>query len=223
MRLENTMSIPVPAADAWRVLLDIERIAPCVPGATLVARDGDRYQGRVKVRLGPIGLTYNGSVAFVTLDEAARVVVMEAAGREIRGGGTAKATITCRLAERAGATDVLVATDLAITGKPAQFGRGALADVASAIIGQFAANLAAEIAPDGAADGLADAAASGAAATGSVRVAPSAPAAPIDVLQATGSGALGRLGPLAVPGAALLALATAAILARRLDRRRRQG
>lgn len=149
MKLENTISIPVPVDEAWRVLLDIERIAPCVPGATLTVRDRDRYQGRVKVKLGPISLSYNGSVGFVSIDEATKVVVMEASGREIRGGGTAKAVVTCRLTSRGDTTDVLVDTDLAITGKPAQFGRSALADVANTMIAQFATNLADEMAPTG--------------------------------------------------------------------------
>ena len=135
--------------EAWRVLLDIERIAPCVPGATLTARDGDRYQGRVKVKLGPISLSYHGSVTFVSIDEASRIVVLQAAGREVRGGGMANAVVTCRLTARDDATDVLVDTDLTITGKPAQFGRGALAEVAGTMIAQFATNLAAEMAPAG--------------------------------------------------------------------------
>ncbi|MEU6754714.1 SRPBCC family protein, partial [Spirillospora sp. NPDC046719] len=149
MKLENGFTIPVPADEAWRVLLDIERIAPCVPGATLTSRDGDRFHGRVKVRLGPIGLGYSGSVAFVSLDEAAGVAVLEAAGRETRGGGTAKAVVTCRLTGRGDATDVRVETDLAVTGRPAQFGRGALADVSAALLDRFAANLAEEIASGG--------------------------------------------------------------------------
>ncbi|MER6816596.1 SRPBCC domain-containing protein, partial [Spirillospora sp. NPDC000708] len=77
MKLENAFTIPVPADEAWRVLLDIERIAPCVPGATLTSRDGDRFDGKVKVRLGPIALTYSGSVAFVSLDEDAGVALVD--------------------------------------------------------------------------------------------------------------------------------------------------
>ncbi|MEX5710322.1 SRPBCC family protein [Parafrankia sp. FMc6] len=145
MKLENTFSVPVPVDDTWRVLLDIERVAPCVPGATLTSRDGDSFSGKVKVKLGPIGLTYGGTATFLSLDEAAKVAVIEASGRETRGGGTAKAVVTCRLVDTGGATDVLVETDLAITGKPAQFGRAALADVTAILIGQFAANLASEI------------------------------------------------------------------------------
>lgn len=145
MKLENTFRIPVPAEDAWPVLLDLERIAPCVPGATLTSRDGDDFHGRIKVKLGPVGLTYNGIIKVLSQDEETKVSVLEGGGRETRGNGTAKAVITCRLVETGGGTDVFVDTDLAITGKPAQFGRGALAEVAGTLIGAFADNLAAEI------------------------------------------------------------------------------
>lgn len=145
MKLENTFSVPVPVEETWRVLLDVERIAPCVPGATLESNEGDSYRGKVKVKLGPIGLTYGGTVTFVSRDEAAKVAVLEASGREARGGGTAKAVVTCRLSGSGDSTDVLVETDLAITGKPAQFGRGTLAEVSGSLIGKFAANLAEEI------------------------------------------------------------------------------
>lgn len=145
MKLENTFRIPVPADDAWPVLLDLERLAPCVPGATLTSRDGDDFHGKIKVKLGPVGLTYNGVIKILSQDADARIAVLEGGGRETRGNGTAKAVITCRLVESDGVTDVFVDTDLAITGKPAQFGRGALADVAGTLIGTFADNLAAEI------------------------------------------------------------------------------
>ncbi|WP_040797626.1 SRPBCC family protein [Nocardia higoensis] len=148
MKLENTFTIPVPADQAWPVLLDLERLAPCVPGATITSREGDDYHGRIKVKLGPVGLSYKGIIKVVSQDEAAGVAVLEGSGRENRGNGTAKAVITCRLVESNGVTDVFVDTDLAITGKPAQFGRGALAEVAGTLIGTFADNLAAEITAD---------------------------------------------------------------------------
>jgi uncharacterized protein len=214
MRLENAFTIPVPADDAWRVLLDIERIAPCVPGATLTSRDGDGYHGRVKVKLGPIALTYSGSVAFVSLDEAAGVAVLEAAGRENRGGGTAKAVVTCRLTGRGDATDVHVETDLAVTGKPAQFGRGALGDVAAALLGRFAANLAEEIAPGGDAPPVPDASSGTGDApppSAAVPAAPGRQAAPVDLLRAAGPGAA----RLAAPAAAVLALLMLLLAVRR--------
>jgi carbon monoxide dehydrogenase subunit G len=198
MRLENRFTIPVPVRRAWEVLLDIERIAPCVPGAAITSRDGDAFHGRVKVKLGPIGVSYNGTVAFVSLDERAGVAVMEAAGRETRGSGTAKAVVTCRLTGQGDSTDVLVDTDLAITGKPAQFGRGVLADVSTTLIGQFAANLAEELAQR---DGDGD----GGDGTGESSPAPPAPAAPIDLLQAAGNGGpLKHIAPVIAAAALLL-------------------
>ncbi|MFI6308740.1 SRPBCC family protein [Nocardia fusca] len=194
MKLENTFQIPVPAADAWPVLLDLQRIAPCVPGAVLTSRDGDDFHGKIKVKLGPVGLTYNGIIKVVSQDESAKVAVLEGGGRETRGNGTAKAVITCRLVESDGITDVFVDTDLAITGKPAQFGRGALADVAGSLIGTFADNLAAEITATAPGNGRAAASAPAASEEAApeprpapvTRIAPRPSAEPIDLMAAAG-------------------------------------
>lgn len=145
MRLENRFTVPVPVDQAWEVLLDVERIAPCMPGAAVTARSGDDFEGTVKVKVGPINLTYGGKARFSSRDAAARVAVIDASGKETRGTGTARATITCRLHDRGGSTEVEVGTDLAITGKPAQFGRGVLADVSGKLVDQFAACLSEEI------------------------------------------------------------------------------
>ncbi len=145
MKLENRFTVPVPRADALKVLRDVERIAPCMPGATLTSHDGDDFTGTVKVKVGPINLTYGGKASFVSVDEAAGTVVIEASGKETRGTGTAKAQVTCRLVDNGGTTDVEVDTELNITGKPAQFGRGVLVDVSSKLVDQFAACLAEEI------------------------------------------------------------------------------
>ena len=145
MKLENRFTVPVPSDEAWKVLLDVERIAPCMPGAKLLTRDGDSFTGQVKVKLGPINLTYGGNAKFVQLDEPGGIAVIDASGKETRGTGTAKATITCRLIDKGANTDIEVDTDLAITGKPAQFGRGVLADVSAKLVDQFAACLAEEI------------------------------------------------------------------------------
>jgi carbon monoxide dehydrogenase subunit G len=145
MKLENRFTVPVPRDEAWRVLLDVERIVPCMPGATLLSREGDTFTGQVRVKVGPINLTYGGKASFVSLDEAAGIAVIEGSGKETRGTGTAKATITCRLVEQGDSTDVEVDTDLAVTGKPASFGRGILADVSAKLVDQFAACLAEEI------------------------------------------------------------------------------
>ncbi|MFD0364728.1 SRPBCC family protein [Nocardia sp. GCM10030253] len=213
MKLENTFSIPVPAADAWPVLLDLERIAPCVPGATLTSRDGDDFHGKIKVKLGPVGLTYNGIIKVVSQDPQARIAVLEGGGRETRGNGTAKATIICRLVESEGSTAVFVDTELAITGKPAQFGRGALADVAGTLIGQFAANLATEITStaQAAAPATSPEPAAAADAPAEIRAVPRASAEPIDLLAAAGVGRSGR----AIAVAAGIVLVLALLLTRR--------
>ena len=145
MKLENRFTVPVPRDEAWKVLLDVERIAPCLPGAKVLSHDGDSFTGQVKVKLGPINLTYGGKAQFVELDEANGIAVIDASGKETRGTGTAKATITCRLIDKGASTDIEVDTDLAITGKPAQFGRGVLADVSAKLVDQFAACLSEEI------------------------------------------------------------------------------
>jgi len=145
MQLENRFTVPVARADALKVLLDVERIAPCMPGATLTSRDGDDFTGTVKVKVGPINLTYGGKASFLSVDEDAGVVVIEASGKETRGTGTAKAQVTCRLVDHGTSTDVEVATELNITGKPAQFGRGVMVDVGNKLIGQFADCLAGKL------------------------------------------------------------------------------
>lgn len=145
MQLANTFTVPVPIDEAWRVLLNVEEVAPCMPGATVESVEGDDIIGRVRVKLGPIALTYRGTVKFVERDEAAHRVVVCAAANETRGSGTASATITAVLRERDGRTAVTVTTDLNVTGKPAQFGRGVIADVSKNIVQQFATSLAAKI------------------------------------------------------------------------------
>ena len=146
MRLENTFTVPVPVDQAWNVLLDIERVAPCMPGATLTSVDGDGFAGTVKVKLGPVSMTFKGNGRFVSKDAASHTVVMSASGADSRGGGTAKATVTATLLAVAEGTQVGVRTDLDITGKAAQFGRGLIGDVSQRLIGQFADCLAGKLA-----------------------------------------------------------------------------
>src|SRR6187200_2957088 len=139
MQLEHQFRVPVPVAQAWDVLLDVERIAPCMPGATVESFDGETIVGRVKVKVGPIQVTYSGTARFTDKDEAARRAVIEASAKEARGSGTATATITAQLQDDGGsATNVTVTTDLAITGKPAQFGRGVMEEVGNKLLGRFA-------------------------------------------------------------------------------------
>ena len=138
MQLEHSFTVPVGVEQAWEVLLDIERIAPCMPGAVLDSVDGDAFTGRVKIKLGPVNLTYKGSASFVEKDEAAHRVVIDANGKDSRGNGTAAAKVTATLVGEGESTEVKVLTDLNITGKPAQFGRGVMVDVGNKLIGQFA-------------------------------------------------------------------------------------
>jgi carbon monoxide dehydrogenase subunit G len=141
MELNNEFVVAVPVAQAWAVLTDVERIAPCLPGAQLQEVEGDEYRGVVKVKVGPITASYKGAASFVELDEAAHRAVLKAEGRETRGQGNASATITATLVESGESTTVHVTTDLAITGKVAQFGRGVLADVSGKLLDQFVSNL----------------------------------------------------------------------------------
>src|SRR3954452_20737357 len=145
MKLENSFPVPVPVDQAWQVLQDVERIAPCMPGATLDSVEGDSFQGRVKVKVGPIMLTYSGKATFAQKDESAHSMLIEASGKETRGSGTAKATVQAQMQAEGDSTKVVLSTDLAVTGKPAQFGRGVMADVSGKLINQFANCLAQEV------------------------------------------------------------------------------
>ena len=145
MQLENTFTVPLPVDQAWPVLMDVERVLGCVPGATLESVDGDDVVARMKVKLGPILMTYRGVGRFVLKDEQAHRVVIEASGKDSKGAGTANATVDTSLHDRGGKTEVHVLTDLKLTGKPAQFGRGAIQEVTSTLIGRFADALSAEL------------------------------------------------------------------------------
>ncbi len=146
MELEHSFIIPVPPEQAWQVLLDVEQIAPCMPGATVDSVDGDEIKGRIKVKVGPVSLTYAGTAHFTERDEQARSITLEASGKETRGAGTASATIRSSLADEGGQTKVVVHTTMNVTGRPAQFGRGVMAEVSGRIIERFATNLAALLA-----------------------------------------------------------------------------
>lgn len=157
MDLNNSFVVPADISTAWQTLLDVEAIAPCMPGATLESVDGDNFTGSVKVKLGPVNMTYGGKARFLEKDEAAHKAVIEGTGKETRGSGTASALVTCQLvSEGPNQTRVDVITDLTVTGKPAQFGRGVMQDVAGRIIEQFSANLAATMAAGAASSSASD-------------------------------------------------------------------
>lgn len=138
MEFTNTFTIPVDVDEAFAVLTDLERVAPCMPGAKLETVDGDTYTGRVKVKVGPMSLTYKGTAEIVDRDPETHTATISAKGSEARGGGTANADVTARLTEVEDGTEVVVETAIDVTGKPAQFGRGVMADVGAKIIDTFA-------------------------------------------------------------------------------------
>lgn len=142
MDLNHEFTVEVPVDDAWRILTDVERIAPCLPGAQLQEIEGDTYRGAVKVKVGPIQAQFKGQASFVELDDVAHKVVLKGEGRDIGGKGNASALITAELTSlTATSTSVKVNTDLSITGKVAQFGRGAMADISDKLLAQFVVNL----------------------------------------------------------------------------------
>jgi len=168
MDLNHAFTVEVPVDDAWRILTNVERIAPCLPGAQLQEIEGDVYRGAVKVKVGPIQAQFKGQASFVEFDEVAHKVVLKGEGRDIGGKGNASALITAELtALTETSTSVTVNTDLSVTGKVAQFGRGAMADISDKLLAQFVVNLNEMIAASDAAPADAPA--------------PEAPAAPTEV------------------------------------------
>jgi len=141
MQLEHSFSVDAPIETVWAALVEPERVAGCMPGATLTEVDGDKFTGQIKVKIGPVALVYKGVGNFIEKDEGAHRAVIEGNAKESRGQGTAKATVSMTLKDDGGTTTGSVVTDLAITGKPAQFGRGMLSDVGGKIIDQFSSCL----------------------------------------------------------------------------------
>ena len=234
MKIEDSFRVDVPVEEAWKVLLDLERIAPCLPGAQLTEVEGDEYRGTVKIKVGPITAQYKGVAQIVEADEANHKVLLKAEGRDTRGQGNASATVTATLVGEGGSTTVNIDTDLNITGKVAQFGRGVMADVSSKLLGQFADNLKKDVlsgesptAPTApaAADAPTEAApaagapteAAPAAATTGPRKIDSPEAQPIDLMDAAGGSVGKRLAPVI---AAIIALITLRVIFKRRQRRK---
>lgn len=221
MEIADSFRVSTPIDDTWKVLLDIEGIAPCLPGAQLQEIEGDEYRGVVKVKVGPISAQYKGTATLAEVDEAGHRIVIDAAGRDTRGQGNAKATIVVTMDRDGDGTRVDVVTDLSITGKVAQFGRGVLVDVSSKLLGQFVDNLerdvlagAGEVDPlpastdpapkDPAPKEMATAPES--AGAPEVRVIESKEVEPIDLLDMAGESAARRLVPIVVGALVLFAL-----------------
>ncbi|KRE96925.1 carbon monoxide dehydrogenase [Nocardioides sp. Soil774] len=141
MELNHRFTVPIGVEETWAHFNDIASVAECFPGAQVTEADESSFSGSVKVKLGPIALQYNGSGTFVEKDAEAHRFVVDAKGKDKRGNGTAGAKVTVSMSDAGGSTDVSVETDLAITGKPAQFGRGVMQDVSDKLLGQFVACL----------------------------------------------------------------------------------
>jgi carbon monoxide dehydrogenase subunit G len=137
MRIDNEFTVGAPLEQAWAVLTDLEGIAPCMPGAVLTGREGDTYSGKVKIKVGPVTSEYAGTAMFVEKDDVAHHAVIDARGRDSRGGGNASAVVTAQLHPDGDRTRVTVETDLKITGRIAQFGSGMINEVSRKLLGQF--------------------------------------------------------------------------------------
>ncbi|MGM1062307.1 SRPBCC family protein [Saccharothrix sp. Mg75] len=207
MRLEHRFTAPAPVPAVWAVLLDPEAVAPCMPGATLTGVDGPSFTGTVKVKLGPVSLLYRGTGEFTSVDEAARTAVLTAAGKDSRGNGTASATVSVALTAAGDGTDVSVVTEVRVTGRPAQFGRGLIGEVAGKVVAEFAERLAARLAP-AEAEGV-----TAPEATARPRL-HAVPDEPLDLLDTGGAPALRRVLPVAA-GLAVLVLLVRAVRRRR--------
>jgi len=232
VKIEDSFRVDVPVEEAWKVLLDLERIAPCLPGAQLTEVEGDEYRGTVKIKVGPITAQYKGVAKIEEADEANRKVVLQAEGRDTRGQGNASATVTATLVSEGDATTVNIDTDLNITGKVAQFGRGVMADVSSKLLGQFAENLQRDVLTGSASEATTDSttvpttgtgspADAGFASTGEADAGPrkieSREAEPIDLMDAAGGSVGKRLVPILAGLVVVVALRS--IVKRRKRRR----
>ncbi|MCU1484826.1 MAG: carbon monoxide dehydrogenase subunit [Actinomycetia bacterium] len=210
MDLTNEFSVSVPVDEAWAVLTDLERIAPCMPGAELQEVEGDEFRGIVKVKVGPITAQYKGAASFLERDDAGHKAVIKAEGRDTRGQGNASATITATLVAEGDGTKVSVVTDLTVTGKVAQFGRGVMADVSAKLMDQFVKALEADVlsgspspspvetpaTETGAPSPGAAPSSNGSGASSGPRKIDSKPAEPVDLLGTAGSPVVKRVGPI---------------------------
>jgi carbon monoxide dehydrogenase subunit G len=223
VKIEDEFQVDVPVAEAWNVLLDVERIAPCLPGAQLQEVEGDEYRGIVKVKVGPITAQYKGAARIVEADETNRKIVLHAEGRDTRGQGNASASITATLVSEGAGTVVKIDTDLNITGKVAQFGQGVMADVSSKLLGQFADNLRENVLtgePTASAAPEAESAAPETPAVDGPRTIASAEPEPVDLMDAAGGAVRKRLVPFLVGLVTLLAVR--GLLRRRKKKRKKQ-
>jgi carbon monoxide dehydrogenase subunit G len=214
VELANNFLVNLPVDQAWAVLTDLERIAPCLPGAALTGTEGEQFHGGVKIKVGPVTAQYKGVAWFLERDDQAHRAVIRAEGKDVGGQGNAAATVTATLTSRGEGTAVSVVTDLALSGRVAQFGRGVIADVSNKLLGQFVQRLEAEVASSGARTEP-----SGPAVTSTTPARPSLDdVEPLDLMSSAGA----TLGKRALPvAAALLGFIVGVLFTRRGGRGRR--
>src|ERR1700730_7757224 len=206
MKIANQFTVRAPIGQAWEVLCDLEQVIPLMPGAQLTGHEGDDYQGKVKVKVGPVTSEFSGKVRFVEQDRDQHRAVIDGKGKEARGTGNAAATVTAQLHEEGGRTSVSVDTDLKIVGKLAQFGSGMLQQVSEKLLGQFVESLEAKLAGT-AQPAPTEAPAAQQEPTRAPEAAPAAAAPeppPIDLLELAGGAAMKKFGPAVLVGLALL-------------------
>jgi carbon monoxide dehydrogenase subunit G len=214
MELKNDFHVSVPIDAAWAVLTDLERVAPCMPGAELQEVEGDEYRGIVKVKVGPISAQYKGSARFVEKDDDLHRAVLLAEGRDTRGQGNASATVTALATSDDTGTTVSLVTELTVTGKVAQFGRSVMGDVSAKMLGEFADRLEADVLSQGTGTQVSEPSAKSSGENEgtaeesdhppSVRTIHSAPAEPVNLLGTAGPSVLKRIAPLAAVVSLLL-------------------
>jgi len=211
MKIDNEFSVGVPVERAWRALTDLEALAPCMPGAELTGVDGDIHRGKVRVKVGPMVSQFAGTARFVERDESAHHAVISAAGKDMRGGGNASATVDARLRGEGAGTVVTVSTDLNISGRLAQFGSGMIKEISEKLFAQFVANVETQLlATDEAekAEAEAEAVPETEPVPETVRAAPvaqPAPSEPLDLMRVAGASVYKRLLP-AVGAAVVIAV-----------------
>ena len=218
MIIANEFTVSAPIDKAWALLTDLEEVAPLMPGAQLVGREGDEFLGKVKLKVGPVNSDFNGKAHFIERDETQHKALIDARGKESRGSGNAAAVVTLQLHEEGDRTRVTVDTDLKVVGKLAQFGSGMLQQVSEKLLGQFVdaleVKLAGGSAPAAAAPAAeAPAAATSAATTSAPKFTPTAESEPIDLLELAGGTSIQKYAGIGI--AAVLLLLVLAILRRR--------
>ncbi len=229
MNIHNEITLQAPADELFEFLSDVERVGPCLPGATIEGKDGDDYAGRMKVKVGPINATYQGKMRFLELDQEARRAVMRARADEVNGQGNAEAKITTRVEGSGSESVIRMDTDLQMRGKVAQFGRGAMEKISQRMFQEFARNIEQQFSGDGAPAAASNGSGPAAAelqAEGSAKPVPATSAASadddggsaMDVFGMLGLPDLGKLAPYA--GTAVVALASGYLLGRLRESRR---